>query len=89
MPATREGQAASRSWSGLRGGVDVGGAGAALRSGSGAASRAVLRSGAGPALNLGSGRHGESARRPRGNGGGKSGVDLGDEVAVGKDEPRG
>ena len=27
MPATREGQAASRSWSGLPGGVEVGGGG--------------------------------------------------------------
>ena len=49
VPATREGQAASRSWSGLRGGVEVRGGGA------GAASGAALRSGAGPALNLGSG----------------------------------
>ena len=33
MPATREGQAASRSWSGLRGGIEVGGGGGGVRGG--------------------------------------------------------
>ena len=64
---------------------------AALRLGSGVASGAALRSGAGAALNLGRGsvEGAKSARQPMGDGGGESGVDLGDEVAVGKDEPRG
>ena len=65
---------------GVRGGVEVG-VGGGVPGG--------VEVGGGPALNLGSGRRGESARRPRGDVGGESGVDLGDEVAVGKDEPRG